>query len=62
MLPIFFIVPLLIVLFFVIVGIFQWLLNITMPDVFNLKVITYWQASRLILIAGILFSGFHYNC
>ncbi len=35
----------------------QWLWNITMPDVFNLKTITYWQAFRLLLIAGILFGA-----
>lgn len=35
----------------------QWLWNITMPDVFNFKKITYWQAFRLLLIASILFGG-----
>ncbi len=44
-------------LFFVIVYLFQWLWNITMPEVFGLKVITYWQALRLLLIAGMLFGG-----
>ena len=34
---------------------FQWLWNITMPDVFNLKKINYWQAFRLLLIAALLF-------
>lgn len=38
-------------------AILQWLWNITMPDVFNFKTITYWQAFRLLLIAGILFGA-----
>ncbi len=44
-------------LFFAIVYLFQWLWNITMPDVFGLKIISYWQALRLLIIAGILFGG-----
>ena len=42
-------------LFFVIVWLLKWLWNITIPAVFNLKSITYWQAFRLLLIAVILF-------
>jgi len=38
-------------------GLLQWLWNITMPDVFNLKEITYWQAFRLLIISGILFGS-----
>ena len=53
--------PLLIVagigLFFLIVWLLKWLWNMTMPAVFNLKAITYWQAFRLLLIAAILFGG-----
>jgi hypothetical protein len=37
-------------------ALFQWLWNITIPDIFGLKQITYWQAFRLILIAAILFA------
>jgi len=43
------------VLSFCLPGLFEWLWNITIPQVFNLKTITYWQAFRLLLIAGILF-------
>ncbi|MFQ5739169.1 MAG: hypothetical protein ACE5JX_09145 [Acidobacteriota bacterium] len=51
-------IPLLLVLiFFVGVALFQWLWNITMPDVFNLRTVTFWQAFRLLLLAAILFSG-----
>jgi hypothetical protein len=32
-----------------------WPWNITMPDVFGLKTISFWQAVKLPLIAGILF-------
>ena len=46
-----------ILLFFLITALFQWLWNITMPQVFNLKEITFWQAFRLLLMAGILFGG-----
>ena len=45
------------VLFAIIIALFQWLWNITMPDVFGLNAITFWQAFRLILIASILFGG-----
>ena len=52
-------IVLIIVLFLILIGIFKWLWNITMPQVFNLKRITYGQAFRLLLIAGILFGGNH---
>jgi hypothetical protein len=54
-------IPLLIALLFIFVAIFRWLWNITMPDVFNLKAITFWQAFRLIIIAGILFGGARFS-
>ena len=38
-------------------AIFQWLWNITMPQVFNLREISFWLAFRLLLIAGFLTSG-----
>ncbi|MGI6412141.1 MAG: hypothetical protein ACOXZ5_00445 [Syntrophomonadaceae bacterium] len=44
-------------LLFLISWLFQWLWNITMPQVFNLKEITFWQAFRLLLMAGIIFGG-----
>ena len=44
-------------IFFIAVALFQWLWNITMPDVLNLKTVTFWQAFRLILLAAILFGG-----
>ena len=47
----------LILLLFLVAYILQWLWNITMPDVFNLKVISFWQAFRLLLIAFILFGS-----
>jgi len=37
------------------IALFQWLWNITMPQVFNLNAITYWQALRLLVIAAFLF-------
>ncbi|MFO8191683.1 MAG: hypothetical protein R6U08_02750 [Bacillota bacterium] len=43
------------VLLFLVSAILQWLWNITMPQVFVLREINFWQAFRLLLIAGILF-------
>lgn len=39
----------------------EWLWNMTIPELFGLKVVTYWQALRLLLIAGLLFGAFHIN-
>jgi len=50
-----FFIPLAVGLIFLLTWLFEWLWNITIPQVFNLKTITYWQAFRLLLIAGILF-------
>ncbi|NLU47947.1 MAG: hypothetical protein GXX02_08285 [Syntrophomonadaceae bacterium] len=44
-------------LLFLVAWLLQWLWNITMPQVFSLKEITYWQAFRLLIIAAILFGG-----
>ncbi len=42
---------------FLVTALLQWLWNLTMPEIFNLKPVTYWQAFRLLIIAGILFGG-----
>ena len=48
----------LIVAFFLLLsGLLMWLWNITMPEIFRLPQIHYWQAFRLLLIAGLLFGG-----
>lgn len=59
-----FVAPNLIILLFMAIGLLflvaallQYLWNTTMPQVFNLKEIDYWQAFRLLLIAAILFGG-----
>ena len=39
------------------IALFQWLWNITMPQVFDLKIITFWQALRLLLIGAFLFGA-----
>ena len=44
------------------IALFQWLWNITMPQVFGLNSITFWQAFRLLLLAAFLFGtgeGWH---
>ena len=37
--------------------IFRWLWNTTMPDVFGVKSLTFWQAFRILLLSAILFGG-----
>ena len=41
----------------VLVCIFRWLWNTTMPQVFGIREIIFRQAVRLLLLAGILFGG-----
>lgn len=43
--------------FFLLPAILEWLWNMTIPEVFGLKEITYWQSFRLIIISGILMGG-----
>jgi hypothetical protein len=52
---------LIIVVIFAVPAIFQWLWNITCPDVFRLPEITYWQAFRIVILAAILFGGAHFS-
>lgn len=55
-----FILPILaivVVCSFLVAGLLLWLWNTTMPDVSDLKRITYWQAYRLMLLAALLFGG-----
>ncbi len=40
----------------VISALLRWLWNMTVPQVFGLKEITYWQAFRILIIAAILFA------
>lgn len=44
-------------LLLVLVLIFKWLWNITMPEVFGLKELTLWQALHVHILASILFGG-----
>ncbi len=39
----------------IIPALLRWLWNITMPEVFGLKQLTFWQAFRLLIIAFMLF-------
>ncbi len=52
-----FIVLIVVFVFFVLTRLLQYLWNITMPEVFTLKPVTFWQAFRLLVIASILFGG-----
>jgi len=42
--------------------VFRFLWNTTMPQVFDLREITFWQAFRILLLAGLLCAGgaFHF--
>jgi hypothetical protein len=37
--------------------IFRWLWNTTMPDVFGLKTLSFWQALKILIMASLLFGG-----
>ena len=51
-----FILPLVLALFAVLlIALLRWLWNLTMPRIFGLPQIAFWEAFRLLLIAGILF-------
>ena len=53
-------IPIILVCVFLFIAptILQWLWNITIPELFGLKEIRYWQAFGLIIICKILF-GFY---
>ena len=49
-------------LFFIGPAIFNWLWNSTIPEIFGLPKIGFWQSFRLLLIVSILFGGmYHYS-
>jgi hypothetical protein len=50
-----------IALFLLFILFFKWLWNMTMPQVFGLKDINFWQAFRLLLIASFLFGRGSYS-
>jgi len=50
-------IPIVVGVFVVLVLVFQLLWNTTMPQVFRLPQITFWQAFRLLLMTSILFGG-----
>ena len=45
------------VLVAILVVIFRWLWNSTLPDVFGVREVTFWQAFKIMLLAGILLGG-----
>ena len=45
------------VLIAILVFIFRWLWNSTMPDVFGVKQLSFGQALKILILAGILFGG-----
>jgi hypothetical protein len=53
-----------IVMFFFVPALFQFLWNTTVPEIFGLKTLRYWQAFRLLLMAELLFGAgglLHFN-
>ena len=45
------------IVFGIVIALFQWLWNTTMPQVFDMKAITFWQACRLLILAAALFGS-----
>ena len=45
------------VLVAILVVIFRWLWNSTLPEVFGVRELNFWQAFKIMLLAGILFGG-----
>jgi hypothetical protein len=43
------------ILVFIVPVILRWLWNMTIPQVFGVRAITFWESFRLLLICGILF-------
>lgn len=48
----------LLIVLFAVPAIFQWLWNITFPQLFRWPTLTYWQAFRIMIIVDLLF-GVH---
>ena len=46
-------------IFVLIAAIVMWLWNAILPELFGFKMITFWQASGLLILSKILFGGFH---
>jgi len=46
---------------FLVPAILQWLWNITIPDIFKIRTISYWESFRLVIICAILFGGPYVN-
>ena len=51
------IIGLIVGIIFLITYILRLLWNMTMPEIFDLKIISFWQAFRILIISGILFGG-----
>ncbi|KYP79478.1 hypothetical protein [Ferroacidibacillus organovorans] len=49
------------IVLFLVPAIFQWLWNMTCPQIFRVSSIRYWQAFRLLILAALLFGGFHFG-
>jgi len=49
------------VMLFIFSGLLMFLWNITIPGIFRIREITYWEAFRLLIIAGLLFGGTGFN-
>lgn len=54
-------VPVIILLFFVLSGIVQFLWNSVLPGAVHASPLTYWQAAGLLLLCKILFGSFHFG-
>jgi|TARA_B100001105_G_scaffold185639_1_gene150371 hypothetical protein len=52
-----FIIAFVLGIFFLFTAILRWLWNMTMPEVFDVKTVSFWQAFRIMLISALLFQG-----
>ena len=52
-----------VVLLFFVTALFEYLWNTTMPQIFNFRFLTFWQAFRLLLIGCLITGGglIHFN-
>ena len=50
-------IAIVLVLVAILVLVFRWLWNSTLPEVFGIREVSFWQAFKILLLAGILFGG-----
>ncbi|MCA1778686.1 MAG: hypothetical protein LC637_04690 [Xanthomonadaceae bacterium] len=54
---VFFVLVLVVIALLISAALLKWLWNITIPDIFEIRAITMWEALRLMLISALLFGA-----